>query len=75
MIEKRKAAVGLQVLQDPAFIDEHGDKLALSVLDIDPDIEPVDQEDELEIEIDQDNALDELLDTVGETPTDESETP
>lgn len=75
LIEKRKAVFGLQVLQDPAFIDEHGDKLALSVLDVDPDIEPVDQEDELEIEIDQDNPLDELFDTVGETPTEGSETP
>jgi hypothetical protein len=74
LIEKRKAAVGLQVLQDPAFIQEHGDKLALSVLDVDPDIEAVGQEDELEIEIDQDNALGELFDTVGETPTDGSET-
>lgn len=35
MIEKQKAAVGLQMLQNPEFIKRYGDKLALSIMGVD----------------------------------------
>jgi len=33
ILEERKAEAALKMLEDPTFIEEHGDKLALSMLD------------------------------------------